>query len=55
MSHVKLVLDDDEEKKLETLKKEYGIKLNSELVRFLITDRYKAIKRENSKPLSESR
>ena len=46
MSHLKLVLDEDETLKVEALKKEYGIKQTSELVRFLISHCFKQISKK---------
>ncbi len=47
MPYVKLEFDKDEYEKIEALKREYGLKQTTELIRFLITSHYKMIKRQN--------
>jgi len=41
MTNLKLVFDEEEDRKIEYLKKELGIKATTELVRWLITSKYK--------------
>jgi len=41
MMSFRVNFDNDEEKKLEELKKVYGLKQNTELIRFLITKLHK--------------
>jgi len=43
MPYVKIEFDKDEYEKVEALKREYGLKQTTELIRFLITVQYKTI------------
>jgi len=43
MTSLKLVFDIDEDQKIDELKKEYGVKQTTELIRLLITQRYKEL------------
>lgn len=43
MGRLNMDFDKDEDSRIEALKKEYGIKQTTELIRFLITARYKEI------------
>lgn len=51
ISHVKLILDDTEQMKVKELKTVYGLKANSELVRFLITEAYKEVLKSREKEI----
>jgi hypothetical protein len=47
MSRLNMDFDDDEDKTISTLKKEYGIKQTTELMRFLIRQTFKEYLRSN--------
>jgi hypothetical protein len=44
MTSLKLVFDTDEDLKLDALKKEYGVKQTTELIRLLLTLKYKELR-----------
>jgi len=46
---IKIDLDDEEVERLNYIKDYYGIKNNSEIVRFLITKEYRELKSRNMK------
>jgi len=48
MSNLKLIFDSDEDQKIEILKREFGIKQTTELIRFLLTSKCKEIQNRNS-------
>jgi len=48
MSNLKLVFDGEEDQKIEDLKKEYGVKQTTELIRLLITLKHKEISEHSS-------
>ena len=49
MTSLKLVFDVDEDQKIVDLKKEYGVKQTTELIRLLLTLKHKEILEHNTK------
>jgi len=43
MTSLKLVFDTEEDLKIDALKKEYGVKQTTELIRFLLTSKYREL------------
>jgi hypothetical protein len=54
MSRLNMDFDDEEDQSISTLKKEYGIKQTTELMRFLIRQTYKEYLRSSQNLLSSS-
>lgn len=54
MSRLNMDFDDEEDESIFTLKKEYGIKQTTELMRFLIRQNYKEIVRSNLKIMDDN-
>ena len=47
MSNLELVFDSDEDQKIEILKKEFGVKQTTELMRLLLTLKYKEVQKKD--------